>query len=134
MADPDATRIQKLERDVAEIANQLAELRQQLAATRAGGFQSIRDSRRCPACGSGALLHVVRAKAHNERGPMDFSIAHEYSLWSGTKPLGGLEVFACRQCGLAEWHVLDFAAIPVDGRDIIAIEPEGEPPASGPFR
>lgn len=130
-------RIAALERSVAALATQLTEVQQQLAHARIGGFRSIRDSRRCPACGSGALLHVRRAKviSYGRGGTVDFSIAHEHSaIWGTTKPKGGLECFACRTCGLAEWHVLDLEDIPIDGENIVAIEPEPDAPSSGPFR
>ncbi len=135
MAEVDDNRILKLEREVAALSQQLAEVTQQLATMRAGGFRSIRDSRRCPACGSGALLHVRRAKEVGLKGATDFSIAHHYStFWGTTSPRGALEAFACRHCGIVEWHVIDLAEIPVDGTDIVSIDPEPEPPKSGPFR
>ena len=135
MAEADDQRIQQLESAVAALTQQLMTVQEQLAATRVSGFRSMRDARRCPACGSGALLHVRRAKeAAHGGGVTDLSLAHDRTIWGTIRHKGVLEVFACRQCGIVEYHVLDIAEIPVDGTNIVAIEPEGDPPAAGPFR
>ncbi len=135
MADDLLDRIAKLEALNAELVRQIAELR--IAIDRRGtGFHSMRDTRRCPACGSGSLLHVRRAQeaAYSHRGLMDKGIAHGFSAWTGSKSFGPMESFSCRSCGLVEYHVLDFRDVKIDGQQIVAIEPEPEPPSDGPFR
>ena len=134
MAEADDQRIQKLESAIAALTRQLVTVQEQLATTRGSGFRSMRDARRCPACGAGALLHVRRAKEMSHRGPTDFSLAHDVSFWGNITHKGALEAYACCQCGIVEWHALDIAEIPIDGTNIVAIEAEGEPPAAGPFR
>ncbi len=135
MAEVDDKRMQTLEGAVAALSQQLAAVQEQLAATRVSGFRSMRDSRRCPACGSGALLHVRRAKeAGDSNGLTDFSLAHGHTFWGTLQHKGTLEAFACRGCGIVEWRVIDVTEIIADGTNIVEIEPEGDPPASGPFR
>lgn len=135
MAEANDRRIQALESAVAALTQQLVAVQEQLAATRVGGFRSMRDSRRCPACGSDALLHIRRAKEAGDSNALtDFSLAHTHTFWGTLQHKGVLETFTCRHCSIVEWHVLDVAEIPVDGTNIVAIEPEGEPPAAGPFR
>ncbi len=133
-SDPSSDRLDQLERANAQLHTQLQELREIIDRTRVGGFRSIRDSRRCPACGSGALLHVRRAQEVGYGGLKDLAIAHERSTWKGFLPRGSMESFACRGCGLVEFHVIDFSDVPVDGTDIVAIDPEPDVPSDGPFR
>lgn len=134
MPEADDQRIQQLERAIAALTQQLVTVQEQLAATRATGFRSMRDARQCPACGSGALLHVRRAKEMGHHGTLDFSLAPARTFWGNVVVKGALEVFVCRQCGIVEWRAIDVAEIPIDGTDIVAIEPEGDPPPAGPFR
>jgi hypothetical protein len=130
-----ARRIERLEAANAELTRGLTVLRQELATMRAGGFRSMRDSNRCPACGSGSLLRVRRSRQGTPYGgAMDFAIAQEATTWRGIQPRGPIESFSCRRCGLVEYHVIDFADVKVDGVDIIAIEPEAGAPQDGPFR
>ena len=134
MSDDITARLAALEAANRELAQQVVELRELLAASRPGGFRSIRDSRRCPACGSGSLLHVRRAQETGVGQPVELALTHERSVWKGTITHGPMESFACRRCGLVEWHVIDFADVVADGDNVVAIEAEPEPPRSGPFR
>jgi hypothetical protein len=127
-------RLALLEATVAALRSELTELRDQLAVTRAGGFRSIRDSRRCPACAGGAIFHVrrVRELAHINK-PTEMALVQEPSFW-GPKQHGPLEAYACRTCGLVEWHAVDFEGVTPDGENVIAIDPEPDAPKLGPFR
>jgi hypothetical protein len=131
MADDLTARLAALEARHAQLENTIAELRLELD-TRKAGFRSMRDSRRCPACSTQALLHVRRASAMT--AGMEGELALLYDVkWTSIKAHGPLEAFVCRRCGLVELHALDIDNVPVDGTKIIAIEPE-EPPTAGPFR
>jgi len=130
-------RIAKLEAMNEVLLQRIAELGSEIQRTRTGGFRSMRDARRCPACGEGSLVHVrrVQESGAGRSGLTDFALAHSYSRWTATtKPFGPMESFACRSCGLVEYHVIDWKDVPIDGQGIVAIEPDGEPPKAGPFR
>ena len=127
-------RIAKLEAMNEQLLQRVVELGIEVQRTRTGGFRSMRDARRCPACGEGSLVHVRRAQEGTRGGLLDFALAHSYSKWSGTQTFGPMESFACRSCGLVEFHVVEFEGITTDGEVIVAIEPDGEPPSGGPFR
>jgi hypothetical protein len=131
MADDLTARLAALETRHAQLEQTLAELRLELDIRKAG-FRSMRDSRRCPACSSQALLHVRRACAMTAGTMGELALAYDIA-WTSTTAHGPLEAFVCRRCGLVELHALDIDNVPVDGTKIIAIEPE-EPPAGGPFR
>jgi ribosomal protein S27AE len=132
MSDALTARIDRLEAANRSLETQVIELREQLA--RSVGYHSIRDSRRCPACGSGSLFHVRRAQETGHSAPVEFALTHERSIWKGTIAHGAMESFACRKCGLVEWHVIDFEGVVADGHAVVAIEAEPAPPKSGPFR
>lgn len=118
---------------VARLEAQLAELRDLVDRSHAGGFRSIRDTRRCPACGGGAFLHAPRTTQASHTQVVPFGIAHHWK-WTGAVASGVMEVFACRHCGLVEWHVIAPADVEPDGVNVLAVEPESDPPRDGPFR
>lgn len=118
---------------VAALESQLRELHELVAQSRAGGFRSMRDSRRCPACGGGALVHVRRASQASDAGVVPLGIVH-VSRWTGVVAHGPLESLTCRACGLVELHVIDFTGVEADGKHVVAIDPEADPPRDGPFR
>lgn len=133
MADEWTARLAALEARHAQLEQIIAELRLELDA-RKTGFRSMRDSRRCPACNGEALLHVRRASTSTGAEAVELALAYDISMWTGAKSRGPVEAFVCRTCGLVELHALDVENVPVDGTRIIAIEPESEPPSTGPFR
>lgn len=95
--------------------------------------RSIRDARRCPACDGRAFLHVTRATQATDSGAIDFGLTHE-SKWTGIVARGVMETFTCRACGLVEFHARHLEDVQIDGETVIEIEPESDPPRSGPFR
>jgi hypothetical protein len=126
-------RVARLEAANTDLAAQLAALRDAVERARIGGYRSIRDSRRCPACGGGAFLHVPRATQVSHTRIVPLGITHEWK-WTGAIAHGALESFTCRRCGLVELHVTDFSDVQVDGQSVIALDPEPDPPRDGPFR
>jgi hypothetical protein len=135
MDDPTALaeRVARLEAANATLARQLEELRDLVDRAHAGGFRSIRDSRRCPACGGGAFLHVPKVTQASDIGVVPLGI-HHVTRWTGTTAHGTMESFTCRQCGLVELHVIAPSEVNVDGVHVLAVDPEPPPPAAGPFR
>ena len=128
-------RLAKLEAINEHLLQRVVELGIEVQRTRTGGFRSMRDARRCPACGEGSIVHVRRAQVPAAAGLTELGLSYTHSRWSGsTKPLGPIELYACRSCGLVEQHVVDWKEVHADGEDIVAIDPEGEPPKGGPFR
>ena len=83
-------RIAKLEAMNEHLLQRVVELGIEVQRTRTGGFRSMRDSRRCPACGEGALVHVRRVTQVGGRGLIDLGLVHSYSGWTGVKPHGSL--------------------------------------------
>jgi hypothetical protein len=126
-------RVARLEAANAALARQLDQLRDLVDRAHAGGFRSIRDSRRCPACGGGAFLHVPHATQVSEIGVVPLGI-HHVTRWTGSVAHGAMESFTCRHCGLVELHVVAPGEVTVDGKHILAVDPEPPPPADGPFR
>src|SRR5512139_1567757 len=101
MADPALLdRIAKLEAMNEQLLQRVVELGIEVQRTRTGGFRSMRDSRRCPACGEGAIVHVRRVQQAGGHGVMELGLVHAYSAWSGIKTDGPMESFTCRSCGL----------------------------------
>lgn len=128
-------RLAKLEAMNEQLLQRVVELGIEVQRTRTGGFRSMRDARRCPACGGGSIVHVRRAQAPAASGVIEAGLTYTHSRWSGvTRPRGNLETFACRSCGLIETHVIEWREVNVNGIDVIAIDPDGEPPDGGPFR
>jgi hypothetical protein len=128
-------RIAKLEAMNDHLLQRVVELGIEVQRTRTGGFRSMRDSKRCPACGEGSLVHVRHAQSPTASGVAEKGLTYSWSRWSGaTKVYGTMEALACRACGLVEYHVIDWAGIHADGEQIVAIVPDGEPPTGGPFR
>lgn len=126
--------MKKLRAEMAELSEQVKELHRELARSAAGGFRAMRDTRRCPACGGGRLLHIPAATELASRGAAPLTIHHLDGWWGATSK-GPIEHFVCRGCMLIESHVTDLDGIEPDGKTVIAIEPEPEvPPGSGPFR
>jgi hypothetical protein len=128
-------RLTKLEAMNEHLLQRVVELGIEVQRTRTGGFRSMRDSRRCPACGEGSLVHVRRAQVPAAEGLTELALVYTHSSWRGvTKPAGPIEIYGCRSCGLVEHHVVEWTSVHADGEDIVAIDPEGEPPKGGPFR
>ena len=117
------SRINRLEATVAE-------LRHQLAYANPSGFRAMRDSRRCPACDSGSLLHIRRLE---EAMRQPLALYHAYT-WAGASTHAPLEAFVCRTCRLVEWHAIELVGVEPDGDTVVEIEPEDDPPTEGPYR
>ena len=118
---------------VAQLEAQVAELRDLVDRAHAGGFRSIRDSRRCPACGGGAFLHVPEMTQVTEVGVAPLGISHQLK-WTGAIARGVMESFTCRACGLVELHVVAPGEVEIDGKRVLAVDPEPDPPRDGPYR
>ena len=109
------------------------DLRIELANSLAGRFRSMRDSRRCPACGGDRLLHIPEARELTEGGASPLSVVHQ-DRWWGHKPRGPIEYFVCRACLLVEEHAVNLDGIEPDGKAVIAIDPDPDRPPDGPYR
>jgi hypothetical protein len=124
-------RVARLEDANAALMRQLDELR--ALADSLPRRRSIRDSRRCPACDGRVFLHVPRATQATDSGAVDFGLTHELR-WTGTVVRGAMATFTCCECGLVEFHAGNLEDVKIDGKTVIAIEPEPDPPRNGPFR
>jgi hypothetical protein len=124
-----------LEDKVRTLEAELKQLRVELAAAVVGQVKTMRASRRCPACGSGSLLHIPAAKELTKGGATPLTVHHVDGFW-GAKSHGPIEHFICRGCLLIESHAIDLVGVEPDGENVIAIEPEPDPaaPPPGPYR
>ncbi|MBL0220266.1 MAG: hypothetical protein IPQ07_41155 [Myxococcales bacterium] len=124
--------IDDLRTQMAALEDRVRDLHQELARAAVGRIRSMRDTRRCPACGGGHLFRMAATEmAH--AGPKPLAIHHTSGFW-GTTIKGQVEYFVCRGCLLIESHAIDLAGIEHDGKTVIAIDPEPDVPAEGPFR
>ncbi len=127
--------IDELRARMTALEDLVRDLRVELATSLSGRFRSMRDSRRCPACGGERLLHIPDAQEKTDTGvTRPFAVHHERGFWSGRREHGPIEHFICRACFLVESHVKDLDGVDPDGKYVIAIDPDPERPPDTPFR
>lgn len=116
----DADRIAALE---AQVHDLLVEVKR-LGARRG----SMAQTRHCPACGHGSLVHFKRITAHG-------TLALQHTVGFLIKPLVRIGAYACRQCGLVEWYTPNIEEAKPEA-DVELLEAPAEPPpdSGGPFR
>jgi len=127
MSDALLARIAVLEAKIDDLARELARLRSTHHA-------SMAQLQRCPSCG-GALFHFTNISERAHAGQLVPFTLHKVSGFWSAKDRAPLEAYACRTCGLVEWHARELAKVePAD--DAIAIDPPADapPPSAGPFR
>jgi hypothetical protein len=131
MSDPTlVARIAALEATIASLNEQL-ELTRRLPR-----YVSMHRARRCPECGGTSLFHV-RMRERNYADQFVPMVVQSYStsIWRSPELQGTLECYACRSCGLVEWHASDLDKVIADGDQVRAIETAEEPPPDqGPYR
>ena len=131
----DTAEIDELRARMAALENLVRDLRVELATSLAGRFRSMRDSRRCPACGGEHLFHFPEALEKTDYGvTTPLAVHHERGFWKGAKHRGAIEHFVCRRCLLVESHAIDLDGIQADGKYVISIDPEPTRTPDGPFR
>jgi hypothetical protein len=123
-------RVAQLEDAHAALASELDRLRALLTAPERS---SMRDARRCRACGGRTILHVPGTTQVGEVTTTPFGLSY-YLAFTGWRVTGAMETFACRTCGIVEFHVKSPDDVKPDGNLVRAIDPEPEPPRDGPFR
>jgi hypothetical protein len=119
---------------MAALEARIADLQQELARSAVGGFRSMRDARRCPACGGEHLLHIRAAMEWTQGGFTPLALHHIRKRWYKQTAKGPIEYFVCRTCRLIESHAIDLEGVEPDGEGVIAIDPEPDSSAAGPFR
>src|SRR6185436_18076546 len=132
---PRMAEIDDLRARMVALEEQVRDLRVELQTSLSGRFRSMRDSRRCPACGGESLFHILDAREKTHGGattPM--SLHHERGFWSGGKEHGPIEYFVCRTCMLVESHAKNLDGVEHDGQYVVAIDPDSTRPPDGPFR
>lgn len=126
--------IEELRARMVALEEQLRDLRVELATSLAGRFRSMRESRRCPACGGERLFHITQAQEKTDHGSATpLAIHHERGFWKGAAQRSPIEYFVCRSCMLVESHAINLDGVTADGDYVIAIEPEPSP-TEGPYR
>ncbi len=119
-------RVAILEATVQELQRELREAR----APRGSMARTLR----CPACNGRSLIHFKRVQEHAKDGVLvELALQIEPRRW-GTKEHAPTSAFACRGCGLVEWHARGLDDVKPND-DVELIETPDEPaPTSGPFR
>jgi hypothetical protein len=117
---------------LAALEKEIALLRAEVEAMRAGRAPTIRSTGRCPACGGTKAIHVPKVLEQTHGGLQALAIAQDVSWW-GAKPVAPLSVYACSACGFVEWYVSTFEGIQIDG-DKVRDASAQEPPEGGPYR
>ncbi len=125
--------IDELRERMTSLENLVRDLQLELTRASVGGFRSMRDTRRCPACGGQHLFHIPQALELTDTGTTPLAVHHYKTIWK-PRSRGPIEYFICRSCLLIESHAKDLDGIDADGKAVIAIDPEGDAPADGPFR
>src|SRR6185503_19942967 len=119
---------------MAVLEAKLEDLQREVARLRATHHASMAQLQHCPACG-GALFHFTNVRERGHHGSLTaFTLHKQLSFWSA-KDRAPLEAYACRSCGLVEWHAKELAAVE-PAMDAIAIDlpADARPPSDGPFR
>jgi hypothetical protein len=125
--------IDELRARMTSLETLVRDLHLELSRAAVGGFRSMRDTRRCPACGGQQLFHIPEALELTHGGSTPLAVHHYKAFW-GPRSQGPIEYFICRRCLLVETHAKDLDGIVADGRTVIAIDPEGDVPSDGLFR
>lgn len=92
---------------------------------------TMKELRRCPACGCAKLLHTDRVLADVELS-MPLAISNVQRPSGRLRTQGRLEAHACTKCGLVEWHALELEPSILDNPHVKLIEPPDAP--EGPYR
>jgi hypothetical protein len=116
---------------------EVGELRAALAAERTQ-IRTMRQTLRCPSCGGRRILHVRRINGASAAlgFPNALSLTEAAVSWGGVVEGEPLQVFACRACGLVEWHAPKLASVEADGETIVELvgdDPAAAPPST-PYR
>jgi hypothetical protein len=117
---------------IASLEAAVASLREQLENIRQNPSPSMRAGR-CPSCRGDRILHFRKIREQTHGGLVDLSL-QQHKRFLGFKPGDPLEAFACRACGLVEWHVTSFDKLEVDGETVVEHVSEPPPPSDDPYR
>ena len=131
--EPIDARLAALELAVGELRTTVAELEQRLATERTR-IRTMRHTVQCPSCGGRRILHVRTVHQVSAYGLVPLALASDIR-WSGVKQGGPLQAYACRNCGLLEWHATGLDLLEPDGENVVELEAEAEPPPpTTPYR
>jgi hypothetical protein len=115
---------------ISQLEKTVEALRVELAVSRAAPPATMRQGRRCPACGDALILHVERIDVGDAYGPVALALVRARQ-WSSAS-LAPLELYACGVCGLVEWYVRTYEGLPRPHPNVTVLEPlEND---SGPYR
>ena len=117
---------------LAAMEKEVALLRAEVEALRAGRAPTIRASGRCPACGGDKAVHVPEVMEETPGLAKPLALTGEKG-WLGRKPVAPFEVYACATCGFVEWYVSSFEGVQIDGKTIIDAS-ANQGPDGGPYR
>ena len=87
-------------------------------------------------CGSRRIVYFLRINesANTMDGVLPLGLDTS-SSWRGTEGRNPLHLYACRSCGLVEWHAPYLDYIKPDGKTVFELEPDTPPPGpSDPYR
>jgi hypothetical protein len=117
---------------LAALEKEVARLRVEVEALRAGRAPTIRSSGRCPACGGDKAIFVPQVLEETHGNPKPLAMSGKMHWW-GRTPIAPFQVYACSACGFVEWYVSTFEGIEVDGKNVHDASTV-RPPEGGPYR
>ena len=124
--------MQTLTAAVERLSADVETLRAVISASRERIALTMRGQTRCPGCGCTSILHSFKILDRADGNFRKNLALVQPSVWRG-RTEGELEVYACRQCGLAEWYVKGVGEIDATNAQFELIEGvKGD--SSGPYR
>lgn len=128
------TRLGAAELAIAELRARIEELDARLAAERTR-IRTMRQTVQCPSCGGRRILHVRALYHGNYAGMAALSLIMRNGKWTGPTWGDPMEAYACRNCGLVEWHAGPIERLTPDGENIIElVGDEPTPTTTSPYR
>jgi hypothetical protein len=125
--------------DLAQLVERVAALEETVVALRSqiAHPTTMKRSRRC-SCGGETIYHFTRVyEVANEDRLHELSLykREQQGVFAPVKTRAPLEAYACKACGLVEWHAINLEGVVVDGKTVIKYEPIRKPNADdGPYR
>ena len=122
--------MENVEARLAALELAVTELREELARERSR-IRTMRQTHQCPSCGSKRIVYFLRINesANTMDGVLPLGLDTHRS-WRGTEGRNPLHLYACRGCGLVEWHAPYLEYIKADGKTVFEVETDA--PAPGP--
>jgi len=98
--------LEDLRGEVAALRAEVAALRATVEHARLTAEPTMRRHLQCPACGCRRIAHA-RSVRDNRGGGSHEPLSLYATGFFGNNTVGALEAYACTECGLVEWYVIE---------------------------